>query len=213
MTLDKRPLESLALKEISFYPILQHSVAVEAGYVNDPQDPGKETNHGITYATAQEWKADLVAKYKWDGTMRNLSVEMAMYIYELGWWKRLRCDELLAIHPLIAQRVFDFGINAGRPRAGKALQIVLNVSNQAGLDYSDIGEDGAIGDATMSALKAFYAKRGAAGLRSLLMGMVGRHYNHYQDLCIQDKKFERFYNGWSTRLESDVAMYYKIYTN
>lgn len=206
-------LIKLKLSEITFQPILYHSVAVEAGYVNHPDDPGKETNHGITYATAQEWKADLVAKFGWDGTMRNLTKEMAMYIYEFGWWIRLRCPELLAIHPLIAQRVFDFGINAGRPRAGKALQIVLNVSNQAGLDFADIGEDGAIGNATIGALKAFYAKRGNAGLRQLLMGMVGRHFQHYQDLCIKDKKFERFYGGWSARLENDVAMYYKIYSN
>lgn len=206
-------LINMKLTEISFAPILYHSVAVEAGYVNHPNDPGKETNHGITYATAQEWKPQLVAKFNWDGTMRNLTKEMAMYIYEFGWWVPLRCQELLAIHPLIAQRVFDFGINAGRPRAGKALQIVLNVSNQAGLDFSDIGEDGAIGNATIGALKAFYAKRGNAGLRQLLMGMVGRHFQHYQDLCIKDKKFESFYNGWASRLESDIGMYYKIYTN
>lgn len=206
-------LLNMKLSEISFAPILYHSVAVEAGYVNHPDDPGKETNHGITYATAQEWKPQLVAKFGWDGTMRNLTKEMAMYIYEFGWWVPLRCQELLAIHPLIAQRVFDFGINAGRPRAGRALQIVLNVSNRAGLDFSDIGEDGAIGNATIGALKAFYAKRGNAGLRQLLMGMVGRHFQHYQDLCIKDKKFESFYVGWSARLESDVEMYYKIYTN
>ena len=206
-------LIDMKLNEISFAPILYHSVAVEAGYVNHPNDPGKETNHGITYATAQEWKADLVRLFNWDGTMRNLTVEMAMYIYENGWWKPLRCQELLQIHPLVAQRVFDFGINAGRPRAGKALQLVLNESHRAGLDFSDIGEDGSIGNATIGALKAFYAKRGAAGLRQLLMGMVGRHFQHYQDLCIKDKKFEDFYNGWSARLESDVGMYYKIYSN
>lgn len=206
-------LIDMKLNEISFSPILHHSVAVEAGWVKHPNDPGNETNHGITYATAQEWKPQLVAKFGWDGTMRGLTKEMAMYIYEFGWWVPLRCQELLKIHPLIAQRVFDFGINAGRPRAGKALQIVLNVSNQAGLDFSDIGEDGAIGNATINALKAFYAKRGPAGLRQLLMGMVGRHYNHYQDLCIRDKKFESFYNGWSARLESDIGMYYKIYSN
>lgn len=209
----QRSLSELALNEISFYPILVHSVAVEAGYVNHPKDPGKETNHGITAATAAEWKAVLVEKFGWNGKMRDLTKEMAMYIYEFGWWKRLRCDELMAIHPLIAQRVFDFGINAGRPRAGRALQVVLNVSNRAGLDYADIGEDGSIGDATIGALKAYYAKRGAAGLRSLLMGMVGRHFQHYQELCIKDKDFEDFYVGWSARLESDVAMYYKIYSN
>ena len=206
-------LIDMKLSEISFAPILYHSVAVEAGYVNHPNDPGKETNHGITYATAQEWKPQLVAKFGWDGTMRGLTKEMAMYIYEFGWWVPLRCQELLQIHPLIAQRVFDFGINAGRPRSGRALQIVLNVSNRAGLDFSDIGEDGAIGNATIGALKSFYAKRGAAGLRQLLMGMVGRHFQHYQDLCIKDKKFEDFYGGWSARLESDVAMYYRIYAN
>lgn len=206
-------LADMKLDEITFEPILKHSVTVEAGYVNHPNDPGAETNHGITHATAQEWKADLVAKFNWDGTMRNLTIEMAMYIYEFGWWKPLRCDELLAIHPLIAQRVFDFGINAGRTRAGNALQVVLNVSNRGGTDYADIGVDGKIGPATIKALTAFYAKRGSAGLRQLLMGMVGRHFHHYQELCIKDKKFQSFYSGWASRLEGDVAMYYDIYDN
>ncbi|MGL5530176.1 MAG: glycosyl hydrolase 108 family protein, partial [Plesiomonas shigelloides] len=138
-------LRKKKLSDIGFEDILIHSVNVEAGHVNDPDDRGGETNHGITYATAQEWKADLVAKFNWDGTMRNLTREMAMYIYEYGWWRRLRCPELLEIHPLIAQRVFDFGINAGRARAGRAIQIILNVSNRCELDYADISEDGAIG--------------------------------------------------------------------
>lgn len=206
-------LIDMKLSEISFAPILHHSVAVEAGWVNNPNDPGKETKHGITYATAQEWKPQLVAKFGWDGTVKNLTQEMAMYVYEYGWWVPLRCQELLQIHPLIAQRVFDFGINAGRPRAGRALQVMLNLSNRAGLDYKDIGEDGSIGNATMNALKAFYAKRGGAGLRQLLIGMAGGHIAHYQQITIANPKLEEFFNGWMARLESDIAMYYKIYAN
>lgn len=206
-------LRKKKLSEIGLEDILYHSVNVEAGYVNNPNDRGKETNHGITYATAQEWKADLVAKFKWDGTMRNLTREMALYIYEYGWWRRLRCPELLAIHPLIAQRVFDFGINAGRARAGRAIQIILNVSNRSGLDYADIGEDGAIGDKTINALKAFAAKRGPKGLRSFLISMAGRHSTHYQDVCIKNPSQEEFFNGWQNRLEDDIAMYYDIYRN
>lgn len=206
-------LSKKKLSDIKFEDILVHSVNVEAGYVNNPKDRGGETNHGITYATAQEWKSDLVKLFNWDGKMANLTREMAMYIYRKGWWEPLRGDQLLAIHPLVAQRVFDFGINAGRSRAGKAIQIVLNLSNRAGLDYKDIGEDGAIGTKTIDALKAFAAKRGAKGLRSFLISMACRHGNHYQEICIKNPTQEEFFNGWQNRLEDDIAMYYDIYRN
>ena len=114
--------------------IIRHAVAVEAGYVNDPADSGGETNHGITIATATEYKKDLVDKFNWDGKMINLTEAMAMYIYDKGWWQRLALDDIIAIHPFIADRLFDFGINAGRSRGAIALQRSINSFNRSQSD-------------------------------------------------------------------------------
>ena len=134
----------MKLADFTCENIIRKSVNVEAGYVNNPADKGGETNWGITYATAQEHKADLIKLFKWDGAMRNLTQPMAMWVYRHSWWDRLRCDELLAVHPFIADRIFDFGINAGRGAAGTNLQRILNVMNRMGKERRNVFKQGKV---------------------------------------------------------------------
>lgn len=207
-------IATMSLWNIGYKEIVTHSIAeYEKGWVNNPKDPGKETMCGITIATATQYKDELVAKFKWTGKMRDLTQEMADYIYLNYWWKPLRCDDLREIHPFIAQRVFDFGINGGRGRAGESLQIVLNVLNRNATDYPDLVVDGGIGNKTIEALKAYANKRGASGLRGLLIGIASRHMVHYQTIAIANQTLETFSNGWQTRIEQDIAMYYRVYGN
>lgn len=207
-------MATMSLWNIGYKEIVTHSISeYEKGWVNNPKDPGKETMCGITIATATQYKDELVAKFKWTGKMRDLTQEMADYIYLTYWWKPLRCDDLRAIHPFIAQRVFDFGINGGRGRAGESLQIVLNVLNRNATDYPDLVVDGGIGNKTIEALKAYANKRGQSGLRGLLIGIASRHMVHYQTIAIANQTLETFSNGWQTRIEQDIAMYYRVYGN
>ena len=61
--------------------ILGSVFMLEGGYVNDPKDPGGETNHGVTKKVAQSHKEVLAKEYGWDGTMKGLTKEMAAEIY------------------------------------------------------------------------------------------------------------------------------------
>lgn len=85
---------------------------LEGGYVNDPRDPGGETNMGISKRSYPN--EDLV----------NLTLERAREIYKKDYWDRIRGDEL----PVrLALAVFDCAVNQGVPVAIRLLQITLQV--------------------------------------------------------------------------------------
>ena len=200
---------NVMLKDITKEWIINHSVNVEAGYVNNKNDLGKETNCGITYATAQEWKTDLVRHFGWDGRMINLTREMAWYIYDKGWWQRMRCDELMKIHPLLCQRLFDFAINGGRVVSVKYLQRLLNVLNRQGKDYADITPDGGVGPATIGALRAYVDKRGKDGIATLIQFQFALQGNHYVTLAERSPTQEDFVNGWGARIRDVNNLYFR----
>lgn len=197
----------MKLADFTCENIIRKSVNVEAGYVNNPADKGGETNWGITYATAQEHKADLIKLFKWDGAMRNLTQPMAMWVYRHSWWDRLRCDELLAVHPFIADRIFDFGVNAGRGAAGTNLQRILNVMNRMGKDYADIKPDGAIGDGTIKSLQYYVAKRGKEGILNLIQLLIDLQGAHYVLIAEKRELNETFMSGWTTRVREANQLY------
>lgn len=103
-------------------------LAYEGGYVNDPQDPGGETNFGISkraYPTLD---------------IKNLTVDDAKAIYRRDYWQRCSCDLL---PPMLAMSVFDCAVNQGPAVAIKTLQQALGVV-----------ADGIIGPATMDAARS-----------------------------------------------------------
>lgn len=104
----------------------------EGGYVNHPDDPGGETNWGITKRTARE------AGYV--GEMRDLTRLQARQIYKEAYWQRARCEEL---DGAIAFQVFDAAVNHGIGNAIRFLQRAV-----------DVADDGAVGPVTMAAVRA-----------------------------------------------------------
>ena len=200
----------MKLSDFTRESIIRHCVAVEAGYVNNPADKGGETNHGITAATAAEYKSILVSKFGWSGRMVDLSEPMALYIFQVGWWERLRCDDLLTVHPFIADRVFDFGVNAGRGAAGTNLQRILNVMNRMQKDYKDITVDGGIGSGTIGALKAYVAKRGQDGVLNLIQLLIDLQGAYYVQIAEKRELNETFMSGWTTRVREANELYQHV---
>jgi lysozyme family protein len=73
-------------------------VGIEAGYVNNPQDPGGETKYGVTkrqYPTVD---------------IKNLTLEQAQDIYRRDYWNTHDLDTLEYGKALL---VFDTAINGG----------------------------------------------------------------------------------------------------
>lgn len=179
--------------------IIAAKVNIEAGYVNNPNDLGGPTNFGITQATARE--------NGYTGDMRNLTRQMALDIYKKGWWDRMRLDRILAWNPLLADRMFDFGINAGRANCIKSLQRILNVLNRQGKLYADIDPDGGIGPATMTALEGFLKVRGLDGFNRLMFALTSHQVAYYTEISEKRAKNEEFTYGWYDRVYREMGDY------
>ncbi len=101
--------------------VLKH----EGGYVNDPKDPGGETNYGISKRAFP--KEDI----------KRLTVERAIALYLKHYWQPARCGELpVALQPIH----FDTAVNCGVVQAIRILQ-------RAG----GVEDDGVFGSATQAA--------------------------------------------------------------
>lgn len=101
----------------------------EGGYVNNPADPGGETNFGITKRIA-------VAN-GYTGPMKSLSLDTAKQIAKKVYWDPLHLDEF---DPRIAFQMLDANYNGG--------DTVRWAQSASGADI-----DGKMGPATIAALK------------------------------------------------------------
>lgn len=100
-------------------------VGIEAGYVNDPTDPGGETKYGISKRSYP------------DLDIANLTLDGAQGIYASDYWRACSCDQMP--WPLCLF-VFDMAVNQGQATARIALQRTLEVN-----------ADGDIGPVTLAA--------------------------------------------------------------
>jgi len=74
----------------------------EGGYVNNPADPGGETNYGISKRAYPNLD------------IRGMTPELAGTIYKNDYWMPAGCD---ALPPAMALIVFDTAVNCGVSRA------------------------------------------------------------------------------------------------
>lgn len=107
-------------------------IAHEGGYVNHPDDPGGETNWGITKAVA-------VAN-GYTGEMRSMPRAEAKRIYRSAFWDRAKADQY---DGAIAFQLFDSAVNHGIGNSIRFLQRAVGVA-----------DDGKVGKFTLDAIKA-----------------------------------------------------------
>jgi len=85
----------------------------EGGWVNNPQDPGGETNLGVTKRVWEEYVGHPVK------TMKDLTKDDVAPMYELKYWRPCYCEVLPRG---LDFAVFSMGVNAGPGRSIKLLQ-------------------------------------------------------------------------------------------
>ncbi len=117
---------------MNFDTAFERLIGHEGGYVNHPEDPGGETNWGVTLRTARE------AGYT--GSMRDLTREQAKEIYRTAYWGRAQAEQY---DGAIAFQVFDAAVNHGIGQAIRFLQRAVGVA-----------DDGAVGPVTLAAVRA-----------------------------------------------------------
>ena len=163
-------------------------IAVEGGYVNDPNDAGGATNHGVTEQVARE--------HGYAGAMQSLPKGTAQEIYIATYIKATKFDRVLALSPAVGTKLVDIGVNAGPGRATGWFQQSLNDLSRGGRDFDVVGVDGAIGPATLAAYQALERKRGKVKACELALKLLdGYQTAHYTRLA-QIHANASFLVGW-----------------
>lgn len=102
-------------------------LSYEGGYANDPNDPGGETNWGISKRAYPNLD------------IRSLTRDDAIRIYRRDYWNVAKCDQFPAP---IAIALFDAAVNQGPSAAVRLLQRALGVT-----------VDGIVGPQTVNAAR------------------------------------------------------------
>lgn len=85
----------------------------EGGYVNNPNDPGGETNHGITQKDVPGMD------------VKTITIDFAIAFYQHRYWKAFYSQ---IFSQLIANKLFDMGVLFGVQTTVKMLQEVLQIT-------------------------------------------------------------------------------------
>ncbi len=179
--------------------IADEIVTREGGFVNDPDDPGGATKHGVTLATLKSLGLDLTGDGRTDiADVKALSRDRAVAIYLDHYFRRPRLGDL---PEALQAPVFDMYVNAG----ANAVKILQRLLIELG---HDLAADGTLGPQTLAA--AHTAATADPGLFADAYGIARRNYYYVlADARPQSRKFARRRDGgkggWITRAEEFIS--------
>jgi lysozyme family protein len=171
----------------------------EGGYVNDPDDPGGATNHGVTIHTMRRLGLDLDGDGRVsEADVRALTREQAVEIYIRHYFAAPKLD--LLPEPL-QPSVFDMQVNAGT----NAVRLLQQVLCAFGIQTK---ADGAMGPLTARAAQT--ALERAPGHLVDAYGIARRNYYYsLADRRPASRKYARTRDGgkggWILRAEEFIS--------
>lgn len=179
-------------------------VAREGGFVNDPDDPGGATNHGVTIHTLRRLGIDVNRDTRIDvRDVKALTRAQAIEIYLEHYYAR---PGIAALPDAIQPSVFDMYVNAG----GNAVKILQRLLSDMGYPCD---ADGDIGPQTVRA--AALAYEAAPQHLADAYGIARRNYYYaLADARPASRKFARSKSGgkggWIKRAEEFIAPRYHL---
>ncbi len=189
---------------LSVKDIAEEIVAREGGFVNDPDDPGGATNHGVTIGTLRRLGIDVNHDTRIDvADVKALTRAEAVAIYLEHYFKR---PGIAALPEALQASVFDMYVNAG----GNAVKILQRLLGDMGFPCDP---DGAVGPETIRA--AQMAFEAAPSHLADAYGIARRNYYYVlADKRPASRKFARRRDGgkggWILRAEEFIAARYHL---
>lgn len=186
--------------------ILAGIFALEGGYVNDPVDPGGETNHGITIAVARKhgytgrmrdlprWCPDALNQMIADAEAKHpvrMVKPCADTILFMDYIYKPKGLDLILIDPAVAKEVADTTTNMGPNRPAQFFQrAVNNVCN------TTLTVDGKIGPASLAAWAQCRNFLGGASCVSMLDDLDRQQRTEYERLIRNNPSLSKYRKGW-----------------
>ena len=192
-------------KPITVRQIAEEIVAREGGYVNDPDDPGGATKHGVTIGTMKALGIDLTKDGKVTvDDVKALTQAQAVDIYVEHYFEK---PGIAALPEALHASVFDMYVNSG----ANAVKILQRLLNSLGFDCGS--PDGTIGPRTISAAKLAFAAR-PYDLADAYGIARRNHYYALADGRPASRKYARRKDGgkggWITRAEEFISPKYHL---
>jgi lysozyme family protein len=179
--------------------IAHEIVAREGGFVDDPDDPGGATSHGVTLATLRRIGDDLNGDGRVDARdLGAMTADRAAAIFVEHYYRAPRIDLL---PPDLQPPVFDMYVNAG----AVAVRLLQEMLNDLG---HGLNVDGTIGPRTVAAARAAAAPDPV--LLADAYGIARRNYYYrLADGRPQSRKYARRRDGgkggWIRRAEEFLS--------
>jgi lysozyme family protein len=159
-------------------------IAVEGGYVNDPSDPGGETNMGVTKRVA--------VAHGYHGPMRTLPRGVAEGIYYETYLVKPGYEPLIAIDAAVTEELLDTTVNMGPPRPSRWFQQSIGA-----LCGVSMAVDGKVGASTIAAYASCQTKLGGTPLCLAMLGSLdAKQRAEYERLVRVNPKLRKYLKGW-----------------
>ena len=184
--------------------IAEEIVAREGGFVNDPDDPGGATKHGVTIHTLRRLGLDVTGDGRVDTSdVRALTKAQAEAIFVEHYFRR---PGLGGLPDMLQASVFDMYVNAG----GNAVKVLQRLLADMGFACT---ADGAIGPQTLRA--AQMAAEAAPGHLGDAYAIARRNYYYgLGDARPASRKYARRRDGgkggWIVRAEAFMSPRYHL---
>jgi lysozyme family protein len=162
--------------------VLEH----EGGYSNDPDDPGGETNFGITETDLKEHMSHFTS---FPSDVKDLTRIEAECFYKVVYWDKYNYNAINSLP--IATKIFDMAVNMGSHEAHELIQRALGYCG-----YSTLIVDGILGGKTLGAINevCLHGRE-----KDLLSEIINESKWFYEHLVEEKPVLKRFLNGWLDR--------------
>ena len=167
---------------VTYHEAIRLILRFEGGYVNDPADPGEETNKGVTKKVYDEYRESKGLPVR---SVRDISDEEVSDIYRTMYWLEGKCDKLPAYLSIVH---FDTSVNAGIRQAAKLLQRTVGAK-----------DDGVIGSGTLGKVTE---KVTISGDLATALIYLGKRRDFYKNLVAQKPALQKFLKGWMNRVDT-----------
>jgi len=167
-------------------------IAVEGGHVHHKDDPGGETNMGVTKVVA--------VRNGYTGPMRTIPREVVEGIYYRQYLVGPGYEPLIALDAAVTEELFDTTVNMGPGRPSRWFQRGINK-----LCNADLVPDGRVGPGTVRTFASCQARLGPAKLCvSMLDSLDAQQLAEYYRLARVNSKLRVFLKGWTAHRIGNV---------
>jgi len=159
----------------------------EGGWVNNPVDPGGETNWGISMLMVRRegmTPAELGIPDFNPGSMKLMTVDTAKKIYKKFFWDKFQYEKIY--NQNVATKIFDVGVNCG---PGRSHRMAQKAANQCG---QSLKEDGILGPNSFAGINA-------CDPALFLKAMAAEQLAYYTALVMAKPALRIFLNNWTRR--------------